>query len=130
MGGSVVALPIVLRRLKPLLNRLGMGNDRLRRRRMEAFVHLVDPPPHARILDLGGTEHLWRWIDHSFDVTILNLPYGEVGASPDKPGADGACRHVTGDATELDRQQFPDKSYDVVFSNSVIEHVECQHKRE
>jgi hypothetical protein len=97
---------------------------------MEAFVRLVGPPPDARILDLGGTEHLWQLVDHSFDVTILNLPDGEVGASPEGSGTLGDFRHLIGDATELDAHLFPDKSYDVVFSNSVIEHVGGPHKQE
>ncbi|HIJ72480.1 MAG TPA: class I SAM-dependent methyltransferase [Candidatus Hydrogenedentes bacterium] len=90
---------------------------RWRRERMEAFVRLVNPPPGCRVVDLGGTESLWSLFDHDFRVTLVNLPNAE------RPSGELAgLTLVEGDACDLGGV-FSDNSFDVVFSNSVIEHV-------
>lgn len=114
--------PVTITVLKRVLNRAGLGNARLRRKRMEQFIARVHPPSGARILDVGGTEELWHLIDHDFDVTILNLPEGQ-SESGTPPRERRRYLHVFGDATALDTDQYPDHCYDVVFCNSVIEHV-------
>ncbi len=93
--------------------------------RMRAFIDLVRPPKGARILDLGGTPHNWGLIEHDFDVTLLNLP-DDCAAGPQimPPG----ITNLVGDATDL-AKTFADQSFDVVFSNSVIEHVGGPEKR-
>lgn len=85
--------------------------------RMQAFLNLVNPPVNAKIIDLGGTPELWNLINHQFDVTIVNLPSTE-----NKMPCDSRFKFIYGNACEL-RQIFDDKVFDVVFSNSVIEHV-------
>jgi SAM-dependent methyltransferase len=50
--------------------------------------------------------------DQGLEVTLLNLTPGWT-----RPG----FRSVVGDACDM--RQFPDQEFDVVFSNSVIEHV-------
>jgi hypothetical protein len=63
-------------------------------------------------LDVGGTPQIWRMLDLPYEVTLLNEDPRELEA--------GNVRCVIGDGRNL---QFPDKSFDVAFSNSVIEHV-------
>lgn len=89
-----------------------------RRKRMESFLERVDPPSGARILDLGGSEYNWELIEHDFDVTIVNLP----GNWETREDRSSRYKFLAGDATNL-RALFEDGAFDVVFSNSVIEHV-------
>ncbi|MEO1184724.1 MAG: methyltransferase domain-containing protein, partial [Cyanobacteria bacterium J06636_27] len=84
---------------------------------------LVKPPSGAKIIDLGGHLPMWQWIDHDFEVTLVNLP-----GSYKSTGKFGKYNLVEGDATNLS-DTFPDKSFDVVFSNSVIEHVGDESKQ-
>lgn len=92
--------------------------NRLRARRFRIFESLVSAIPRPmRILDVGGTNAFWEqrgWADRDdVEITILNL-------SPE----DRQHRNiipVTGNATNLN--QFEAGSFDVVFSNSVIEHL-------
>jgi 2-polyprenyl-3-methyl-5-hydroxy-6-metoxy-1,4-benzoquinol methylase len=93
---------------------------RLRRRRFRRFHDLVlgrDKKP-LRILDVGGTLNFWSTMDYldrgrDIELTLLNLSKAE---SP--------YPHVTtvaGDARDM--KAFHDGQFDLVFSNSVIEHV-------
>src|SRR2546423_13369969 len=80
-------------------------------RRMSFFRSLLDPVPRPlRLLDVGGSR--WFWSQWGFNEPGLEIVL--LNADPDEPGA------TVGDARAL---PFPDKSFDVVFSNSVIEHV-------
>lgn len=70
------------------------------------------------IIDLGGTSDYWRRVgldflkDNGFTVTIVNIEETELGEGPFK------C--MVGNACKID---LPDNSFDIVHSNSVIEHV-------
>lgn len=65
------------------------------------------------ILDVGGTADFWRTVGLSnAEVTLLNLEAEEAPAG---------FTSLAGDARDLSR--FGDKSFDLVFSNSVIGHV-------
>ncbi len=71
-----------------------------------------------RILDIGGTMDFWRKLggmpSGPFEILMLNRhPEPLDPAFP-------SIQSVVGDAIQL---PFPDRSFDVVFSNSVIEHV-------
>jgi hypothetical protein len=74
-------------------------------------------PGEVRILDLGGQPEIWEDVERPLNITILNLP--GIVVRPE------ASRHqftyVVGDGCHVD--QFADQSFDIVFSNSVIEHV-------
>ncbi len=91
---------------------------RLRRRRIRHFLALLDRVPRpVHILDVGGTQFFWHMLgvtpDGSLQITLLNT----VPHPCDKP-------HFTplvGDGCAM--PQFADGAFDVVFSNSVIEHV-------
>jgi hypothetical protein len=70
-------------------------------------------PRPLSICDIGGTADFWRGFDdHDAQITVVN-----VGEQPD---LGGRLRVVVGDARSL---PFGSRSFDVVFSNSVIEHV-------
>ena len=91
--------------------------------RMKQFLALVKPPAGAKIIDLGGHLPMWQWFDHDFDVTLVNLP-----GSYKSTGKFGQYTFMEGDATNLS-ENFADKSFDIVFSNSVIEHVGDESKQ-
>lgn len=84
-----------------------------RRRRMELFEQLFKPTATTTILDVGGYEFNWSFISARPKVTLLNVHMC-------KKSANGQFTNVTGDGRKL---PFPDQSFDIVYSNSVIEHV-------
>jgi hypothetical protein len=94
------------------------AGPKARQARMAHFVEIMKPKPFQRVIDLGGTTKLWRFVDVPLDVTILNLP----GQSIDrKQYGEHRFTLITGDATKA--PEIEDNSFDIVFSNSVIEHV-------
>lgn len=96
---------------------------RFRRRRMHRFFALFAPSPEARVLDIGGTPQ--TWVSESgrsgdFPVTLVN-----IRSNGQLPG--GRFTAMEGDATQL---PFGDNAFDIVFSNSVIEHVGAWEKQQ
>ena len=108
-----------------LEQRIGMGSDgsRLfRRRRFQSFLPLVDSViarnGQCRILDVGGESRYWCGMadllgDRAVQVTMVNPAHSAM--------QDPRFRYENGDARDLSR--WPDMSFDIVHSNSVIEHV-------
>jgi hypothetical protein len=94
----------------------------MRARRMATFAERIALDAGARILDLGGTPETWNGIAPKLRVTLLNLP----GGSNPPNSTHHEIELVTGDATGT---HLPDRSFDTVFSNSVIEHVGDETKR-
>ena len=93
--------------------------SRLRRQRMQGFLDLLAPfPPPVRILDVGGTAGFWLRnapaLPKPVHLTLLNLDAVATEGLPNTVA-------VAGDARNL--RQFADGSFDLCFSNSVIEHV-------
>ena len=95
--------------------------NRFRRSRFQSFMKLIDEVIAQKgacsVLDVGGEMAHWAphadlWRDKPITVTLLNL-----NAEPTTP----PFTSIAGDARTLD--QFADKSFDFVYSNSVIEHV-------
>lgn len=91
-----------------------------RRQRLLRFLSLLpsDVQRPVRILDIGGTTSYWDatrdiWGDRSIHFTIINLDTD--------PSDDGVYANRAGDACNL--PEFADNSFDIVHSNSVIEHV-------
>lgn len=68
----------------------------------------------SNILDIGGGSYPWDILDPAAHVTILNV------SRPHTIPTDCKWEFVEGDGTKL---KYPDKSFDLIFSNSVIEHV-------
>ena len=90
---------------------------RLRRRRSLLLRELLATVPRpARLLDIGGTQTWWDTIgaEGLHDLTILLV--NPTAQRVTRPGFEA----IVGDGRAL---AFADASFDVVFSNSVIEHV-------
>jgi Methyltransferase domain len=92
--------------------------NRLRTRRFRQFEAFASRMPRPlRILDVGGTNAFWvnrGWHQRSdVEILTLNLVAEEQRSANIRP--------LAGDATNL--AEFADKSIDIVFSNSVIEHL-------
>ena len=94
-----------------------------RKKRMRSFLTLMDVKEGTSILDLGGQTTFWDCAPFRLNLTILNLP-GHVSFGVH-------TRHhicyVEGDACDVNA--FEDCTFDVVFSNSVIEHVGAADKQ-
>jgi len=84
---------------------------RFRAARMRRFVHDFGITPQTRVLDIGGTFYNWSLAPVTPRLTILNLP---------RAREEGSAEWVSGDGCLL---PFRDGAFDVVFSNSVIEHL-------
>lgn len=90
----------------------------MRRKRFGMFLELLESVPRPlRILDVGGTQGFWErmaFVDQpEVSIVVLNI-------TP-QPVKFDHFSSVIGDATDL--SPFHDQSFDVIFSNSVIEHV-------
>lgn len=96
---------------------LGKAQPIFRGARMKKFEEAMSLRPGLRILDLGGTTEIWQFVKVPLDITIVNLP--GIEKHPDVQ-SHHRFTYLDGDATKLD---FADQSFDIVFSNSVIEHV-------
>jgi SAM-dependent methyltransferase len=86
---------------------------RFRRRRMERFARAFRITAETRVLDIGGTPDCWDLIPVQPQLVLLNTPRA-------KDDLTGAAEWVAGDGRSL---PFRDGAFDLVFSNSVIEHV-------
>lgn len=98
-------------------------SSRFRRARMRRFLDMVEQVAAekgaVRIADLGGEPGYWKHVDRALlercNVRIVLI-------NPEPQATDDPLFEVeTGDATDLSR--FPDGSFDLVHSNSVVEHV-------
>lgn len=89
-----------------------------RRRRMRLFKRAFRLLNTTRVLDVGGTGFNWGLVDVRPRLVLLNLEAkGRTAQESDWVVAD--ARHLP----------FASHTYDIVFSNSVIEHLgtwECQ----
>lgn len=84
-----------------------------RANRMRRFVTDFQVTANTRVLDIGGTLYNWTLAPVQPRLTLLNLP--RAGETVPE-GVDW----VSGDGCAL---PFADSSFDIVFSNSVIEHL-------
>jgi hypothetical protein len=79
------------------------------------LISTVERP--LRLLDVGGTQRFWETMqfteERGVSITLLNI-YPVPVTHPN-------FQSVIGDARAM--SQFADREFDVVFSNSVIEHV-------
>jgi hypothetical protein len=110
--------------LRMLFNQADNNNpdsmaSRLRRRRTEWLNSLVEGfPEPVRILDVGGTVGFWKnnvsALNRRCRLTLVNLDATDVSALPDTTSLVGDARNLV---------DVADQSFDVCFSNSVIEHV-------
>jgi hypothetical protein len=90
-----------------------------RGKRFRAFETAFGVTGNTRILDLGGYEYYWSFFGQKPRVTIANL-------DPPKE-RQGGFHWVIADARHL---PFRDAAFDVVFANSIVEHVPGQPNRQ
>ncbi|MDZ8024389.1 MAG: class I SAM-dependent methyltransferase [Nostoc sp. DedQUE11] len=100
---------------------------KLRKKRLSFFYSLMALIPktqnRVKILDVGGVPEFWQnsafleqtSVNVEIYVVNINPFYEEHGTNNQK------IKIITGDARNL--KQFQDQEFDIVFSNSVIEHV-------
>ncbi|MGV3765457.1 MAG: class I SAM-dependent methyltransferase [Chitinophagaceae bacterium] len=93
------------------------GSQYFREKRFQVFLSFVKLMPRPiKILDIGGTQSFWEKMNFvnepDISFTLVNL-YPQEATAPNF-----TC--VVGDATNL---SYKDKEFDIVFSNSVIEHL-------
>jgi SAM-dependent methyltransferase len=89
----------------------------MRKRRMALFESLMKPTSGMKILDLGGQPKIWDSIKAPLNITCLNLP----GIATTEHSSHHNIAYVEGDACDMPYFKMGD--FDLVFSNSVIEHV-------
>lgn len=101
-------------------------NNIYRRRRITRLNAMIErcvaEKGECRLLDLGGTYGFWHvWRNYvsakGLSVTCVNLSHQDV----DQSDITFPVETRVGDACAL--SEFEDNAFDVVFSNSVIEHV-------
>lgn len=96
----------------------GSLGSKFRNKRMQLFLDCVERlEKPLKILDVGGKEQTWISIgfndDPNYDITLLNLSAQETKSSN--------IKGVAGDGTNM--KEYATDSFDIVFSNSVIEHL-------
>jgi SAM-dependent methyltransferase len=82
---------------------------------MRWFRNIIPANASETLLDVGGTPDFWRDHDGAMKITLLNQP-----STISQSQAKGEIMLVEGDACAL---PFGEGSFDIVFSNSAIEHV-------
>jgi hypothetical protein len=91
---------------------------------MRTFAALMHVREGMSILDMGGQPKIWDSVPQRLNLTIVNLP----GIAELNAPSHHSIRYVVGDACEL--EGFEERSFDAVFSNSVIEHVGAAERRQ
>ena len=110
-------------RLKVFWFFLGPVSRRVREKRMRLLCRTMDIKDGTSILDLGGYPKFWDSLRVSLDLTILNLP----GELRENVATNHKLRCIEGDACDV--HDIPDRTFGLVFSNSVIEHVGSAERR-
>lgn len=83
-----------------------------RAKRMQQVWEKFQLTPQTRVLDVGGSWFNWSLLPEQPDVIILNMyPSHEKGTYKAWVVGDGCCL------------PFADQTFDLVYSNSVIEHL-------
>lgn len=88
-------------------------NNKFRQVRFQNFLEKLQVTAQDKILDVGGYQHFWEGSNLEKNVTILNIELPQQQPAP--------FTWVQGDACAM--TMFQDQQFDIVFSNSVIEHV-------
>jgi hypothetical protein len=90
-----------------------------RRRRMRRFYATFRPTPRTRLLDIGGQPHTWFFESRFCEplpVTLVNQRFPNLAAHNNN----SRFTPIEADATDL---PFENQSFDIAYSNSVIEHL-------
>ena len=85
-----------------------------REKRFQLFLKIIKPSMKDNLLDIGGYPHNWKFFFHHFNkITCLNLRKKKNNEIENLISVEGDGR----------RLEFDNNEFDIVFSNSVIEHV-------
>lgn len=95
------------------MNPASLAARRFRSRRMRLFLKELEVTPETRILDVGGTPFNWELCPLRPQVTLVNLPRA-------REPLPAGFRLVEASGCAL---PFADRSFDIAFCNSVIEHL-------
>lgn len=101
----------------------GLVSPHFRTKRLAWFTEVIQPLPESTLLDVGGYPQFWENSSLLGEITILNI--NEITAV--SHGIPHNFKLVTGDGCNL---EYPDKTFEIVFSNSVIEHLGTYAKQE
>ncbi len=86
-----------------------------RKKRMIWFQEHFRVSEITKILDVGGDQYNWKFLSRKPEIKVINI------VKPDNWDEKmGNFRFETGDGTNIN---YPDKAFDIVYSNSVIEHL-------
>jgi SAM-dependent methyltransferase len=86
-----------------------------RAKRMRRFLRVFPHAGRSRVLDVGGTAEIWEQTPGAAGrVFLLNMPRAAAGKEST------TAEVIYGDGCRL---PFADAAFDIVFSNSAIEHV-------
>jgi len=88
---------------------------------MARFISTFHPGSDQKILDVGGYVAFWKGSGLTSEMTLLNIhpiPRDEIEPN---------MRATLGDGTKL---HYKNHSFDVIFSNSVIEHLSTLENQE
>ena len=89
--------------------------------RFESLLSEIEKP--VRILDIGGTNNFWEQRGYAGrDDTMI--------VTANISGEDQVHRNITPVDMDASQIEFPDDSFDIVFSNSVIEHLRTRDAQE
>lgn len=86
-----------------------------RRKRFAIFLNRINPQSNERILDIGGYPATWE--GHQGIASEIHIANIHSISPPENPGN---FQFQVADGCSL---PFADQSFDILFSNSVIEHV-------
>ena len=90
----------------------------------DIFLRNKGVTSHIRILDIGGTPDYWKYLNFKYikNVSIISLNLEVIEVPEDFKEIITSVK-----GTAINMCEFPDQSFDLVFSNSVIEHVGDYH---
>jgi len=95
-----------------------------RKRRGKKFLKLMNPQENMKILDVGGQPQIWDYISVPLKITCLDLP----GTPVANHQSHHEISYVEGDGCNMPEFDFGE--FDLIYSNSVIEHVgDCEKRK-
>jgi len=95
-------------------NRLAKFHHFFRQNRMKWFEENFDIREDTKILDVGGGVQYWSYVKCKPKIKVLNIFETNEHLPPN-------VTWTVGDGRKMD---FEDNEFDIVFSNSVIEHLQ------
>jgi SAM-dependent methyltransferase len=88
-----------------------------RPRRLRMFYRLLNVTESTRVLDIGGGAFFW-------DLALSEgLPLPQVTVLNIRPAGDQSRSFLSWIVADACASQLPDNSFDLVFSNSLVEHL-------